>query len=591
MEAFDKTAAHDLSLATSSRHPKRARCMDKGSISNMTRLTTLWLAAILLLVSPWCQSVSAQNSGGQPPKLVLLIVADQFSYNFISRYHDRFANGGFKLLEERGANFVECKYQDCTTQTAVGHSVIASGAYPWLTGIVADRWQDTARGKPTTATTEEGLQLVGGAGEAAGTKYMQGTTIGDQMKLATNGRSKVFTVGLRPEASLILAGRLANNGYWWDTRTGTFVTSSMYGHDLPGWVQSFNDQRYSEKFIGKPWQRLLPEEQYGASTRDDYPHERGIAGDGKEFPHTLGAAGASPSEAFYNAFTMTPWANQMVVDFAREAIEREGLGQHTDTDMLGLCLGAGEPLGQSFGPYSQETEDLCLRMDQSLATLFQYIDQKLGLDNCLVVFTSDHGVMPIPEFLKERGMDGGRIDAKVFKQLLNSALSSRLGQGEWIESFEPPNLYLNANAIAKEKFRQPDVEQLAAKLSHSVPGIGEAYAAFQFYTNQLPNGPFLDRVRKSYYWGRSGELYILPKPGYIFSSELNGTVSGSPYNYDSHVPLFIMGCGVRAGKYAAKVSPADIAPTIAAVMGIDPPSLCEGSAISECLPAQSSPHR
>jgi predicted AlkP superfamily pyrophosphatase or phosphodiesterase len=550
---------------------------NSGALPQRRTLSRLLLFVMLVCSTFAVLPVSADTA---KPKLVLLIVADQFSYSYLSRFQDRFGTGGLRALQDRGAVFTNCKFADATTQSAVGHSVISTGAYPWSTGIVADQWYDPGRAKTIVAIADEGAQQVGGSGPAFGTRLMNGTTIGDQMKLSSNGRSKVISVSLEPGAALLLAGRLATNAYWWEQKTGTFVTSSQYGHELPSWVQAFNDQRYAEKFVGKQWQRLMPEGQYGASTRDDYPYERSIAGDGKQFPHTIGTAAG---EAFNSSFVMTPWANDMLVDFSKEAIEREALGQHADTDLLAISFSAGGYLGEAFGPYSQESEDLCLRLDQSLANLMQHLDSKIGSGNYMVVFTSDHGVAPIPEFLKERGAEGGRIDPKVFKTLLNSALVGRLGQGEWIEAFEPPNLYLNANTIAKQNYRQPDVEALAAKTVHSIPGIADAYAAFQFYTNQLPSGPLLDAIRKSYYWGRSGELYVVPKPGFIFDSEINGTKSGSPYNYDCQVPLIIAGSGVEPGRYGTSASPADIAATIAAILAIEPPNTSEGRVLFECL--------
>ena len=403
------------------------------------------------------------------------------------------------------------------------------------------------------------------------------------MKLASNGRSKVITMSLKDSSALLLGGRLANAAYWWDTKTGNFVTSSQYGREMAAWATSFNDQHYADKYLGKPWQRLLSETQYTSSTRDDYPYERGIPGDGNKFPHVISGGLQSPGEQFYNAFAMTPFANQMLCDLAKDAIERESLGLHTDPDLLAISFSANDLLGQAFGPYSQESEDMLLRLDQSISGLFQYLDGKLGLDNCLIVLTSDHGVCPIPEFMKERGMESGRIDPKVFKSSLDSALDARLGQEDWIEEFDPPSVYLNLNAIDKEKYRQPDVEALAAKIAHSLPGIDEVCTAVQFFTNQLPSGPVVAAIKKDYYWGRSGELVVTPKPGYIFSTESNGTTSGSPFNYDTQVPLIMAGPGVQSGRYGQSSSPADIAATITSLLGIEPPSLSEGRVLSEAV--------
>lgn len=542
------------------------------------------LLLFLLLVQPAGRPARAQADQAGRPKLVLLIVADQFAYDYLARYRERLGAGGLRFLMENGANFTTCRYRQATTQTAVGHSIIATGAYPWSTGVVANEWFDRRKGKTLPAVVDEQWQLVGANGTGASVRNMLGTTIGDQMKLATNGRSKVLTVSLKDRASLFLAGRMANGAYWWDTRVGSFVSSSQFGRDLPAWVKAFNDQRYADRYFGKPWQRFLPETQYNASTRDDYSWERPLPGDGRQFPHVISGGLSSPGEAFYATFAMTPWANQMVCDLAKEAIERENLGQRADPDFLGIGFSAGDYLGHAFGPYSQEVEDLVLRLDQTLASFFQYLDQKVGLDKCMIVFTSDHAVMPIPEFLKERGLESGRIDPKSFKNLLDAQLDSRVGQEDWIESFDPPNLYLNFESIDKQKVRQPDVEALLAKMARTlVPGVGEVYSAFQFYNNQLPSGPRVDAVKRNYFPGRSGELIVLPKPNYIFSSEMNGTTHGSCYAYDTHVPLILFGPSVKQGRFSAEASPADIAPTIAALLSIEAPSLTEGRVLDECL--------
>lgn len=553
-----------------------------------TILVIYTLIICSLIMQP--QAVRAQLTQSSQPKLVLLIVIDQFNYDYLNRFHDKLASGGFRLLMDGGAHFTNCKYTQATTQTAVGHSIISTGALPWSTGVIANDWWSRSKEKDVLAVSDDSAQLVGANGPGASARAMQGTTIGDQMKLATNGRSKVITMSLKDRAALFLAGKLANEAYWWDVRTGNFVTSSPYGGTLSGWAKMFNDQHYADKYFGKPWQRLLPETAYGASTKDDYAYERPLPGDGRQFPHVITGGASGPGPEFYATFTMTPFANQMLADLAREAIDKENLGQHTDPDFLGVSFSATDFVGHSFGPYSQEVEDMFLRLDQTLASLFTYVDQKVGMQKCLIVVTGDHGSMPIPEFLRERGLDAGRIDPKSFRNLLDSSLDARLGADDWVSAFQPPNLYLNLSTIDKQKYRQPEVESLAAKLSHSIPGISEAYTAGQLFANNLPNGPLSDAVRQSYYWGRSGELYIIPKQGYIFSSEPTGTSHGSPYAYDSQVPLIIYGTTVRPGKYGNSCAPQDIAPTIATVAGTAMPSLCEGRVLQECLaPVQGPP--
>lgn len=549
----------------------------------LRKLTSSILLASISLSTAFTQVANAQSAINVQPKLVLVIVIDQFSYDYLSRFNDRFGNGGFKFLMENGANFVNCKYKQANTVTASGHSIISSGAYPWATGVISNTWYSKRKEKAIEATEDDTVQLVGGNGPGASCRSMAGSSIGDEMRLATNGRSKVIACSLKDRGALFLAGRMANGAYWYDQRNGHFVSSSQFGGTLPGWVASFNDKRYADSFFGKPWQRLLPENLYSASTKDDYTYERPMPGDGRSFPHQVTGGASTPNEAYYTTFQATPFANQMVADFAKDAIEKENLGTHDSADFLGVSFSANDFVGHAFGPNSQESEDMMLRLDQTLANLFQYVDQKIGLDKSLVVLSSDHGVAPIPEFLRDKGLDAGRIDPKAMTSLLESQLDQKLGPDDWIASFQPPNLYFNRNTIAKQKVRKQDVEDIAAQAAESVPGVGDVYTAYQFYMGQMPPSPSIDAVKRSYFTSRSGDVYITPRPGYIFSGESNGTSHGSPYRYDSQVPLIMMGVGIRSGRYAQECSPADIAPTISSLLHINAPSLCEGRALSEAI--------
>lgn len=557
----------------------------------LRRVFVLLCALIICTLAVAPKGWSQINQSAQP-RLVLFLVVDQFNYDYLSRFQDKFGAGGFRFLMDRGANFSNCRYPQATTVTAVGHSIISSGALPWSTGVIGNEWYDRRREKEVAAVSDDSVQMVGANGTGASCRALLGTTIGDEMKLATNGRSKVIACSLKDRGALFLAGRLGNNAFWWDDRSGNFVSSSQFGTTLPGWVKLFNDRHYPDSYFGKPWQRLLPENLYTASTKDDYTYERSLPGDGRQFPHVITGGASAPNEQFFATFSMTPFANQMLADFAKEAIEKENLGQHADPDMLSISFSSTDYLGHAYGPYSQEVQDMFLRLDQTLASLFQYIDQRVGLDKTLIVMTGDHGVMPIPEFLKERGLDSGRIDPKAFKTLLDGALDQKLVADDWISSFTPPNVYLNLNTIDKQKYRQPDVEQLAAKLARSaITGIGEVYTAAQLFGNTTPSGPHVEGVKKNYYWGRSGELVVIPKSGFIYSGESNGTSHGSPYSYDAQVPLLISGPTIRSGRYGETCSPADIAPTVAAVLSISAPSQSEGRVLSEAMAQLQGPSR
>jgi predicted AlkP superfamily pyrophosphatase or phosphodiesterase len=478
-----------------------------------------WLFAVFICLNQAVyQSALAQPVQTPRPKLVVFLIADEFPYDYLARFQDKLPAGGLRSLMETGACFTHCRFEQATTQTAVGQSVIATGAHPWATGIVGDNWYDRKRGKVISAS-------FGGEGTSSGNPHqMVGTTLGDELKLASGGRSKVFSVGIKDSAPILFNGKLGNNAFWWDARVGSFVGASPSSTPPPG-----------------------------------------------------GGPGDVPTDI------NSPRANQLVADFAKQLITQENLGQDSEPDLISINFSATEAVTNHHGPHSQESEDLVLKLDQTINGFLSFLDQKIGLNNCLIVFTADHGVAPIPELLKEKGAEAGRIDPKYFRTQLNSALAARLGNYDWIEEFEPPNLYLNLNTIDRQQRRQPDIEALTAKLAHSLPGTGEVYSAFQFFMNQLPNGPLSEAIRKSYFWGRSGELFIAPKPGYIFTAESEGTISGSPFAYDGQVPLILKGSAIKAGHYTESASPADIAPTVAASLGIAAPSMAEGRVLSEAF--------
>ncbi len=524
---------------------------------------------VLLLIIP------AQASNYIKPKLIVLIVADQFAYNYLNRFKSKFNKRGFNYLLNNGSDCVNCKYAHATLQTACGHSIISTGAYPWATGIIANQWYDRAKKSVITSVSDPSCQVTGGNGYGASPHLLNSTTIGDEMKLAFNNQSKVISVSIKDRVAVLLAGRLANLAIYYDDKTGNFITSSHYANDLPFYLKDFNEKHIVDNYCAKPWERLLPEANYTESRKDDYFYEQGITDDGKKFPHSIAS---SPIK--YQLFPLTPFANDTLTQIAKTVMEKERMGTHDKTDLLCIGYSAGDYIGHSFGPYSQESEDLVLRLDNNLQELFNYIDAGIGLKNTLIVFTADHGISPIPEYLQEIGLPGGRIDYKQMTNSLNASLASKLGKGEWVEAFEPPNLYLNLNTIDQNNVHQQDVEALTANLVHGFKGVSEVFTANQFYNNKLPNSPYANAARKSYYFGRSGELFVILKPGYIFSTSNLGTNHGTPYRYDAQVPLIFCGTQIKPKTIFTQVAPCDIAPTILSLLDLEFTSNCEGKVIN-----------
>ncbi len=518
-------------------------------------LRSKYLLLVCLMASLSIRAASAQPSStagvAAHSKLVVFLIADQFPSNYLSFCLNKSQANGFRHLLENGANFTDCHYSAATNQTATNLAVIASGAYPWLTGVTGNQWYD--RHKQKTVKAIAGESSLPGAGSNTNTDMMAGTTVGDELKIATGGLSHIITIAGNNQEALLLAGKLGDRAFWWDGHTSNFVSLMHSGKELPAWAQTFNEQHHGNQYSGKIWQPL--------------------AESSKSFAHTLEDS----------QFIASPWINEMIFDFARQAINEDSLGQQDTSDMLGINFSSFEAVAKNYGSYSPESLDLALRFDQSLADFSQFLDKKLGQNNYLLVFTACHGAGASPDFLQAQGMEAGAIEAKTFREQLNSALSSRLGNANWIEAFEPPNVYFNLNTIDHSNYRQPDIEKLASKLGRSLTGAGEIYGAFQLFMNELPSGPWTKAVRKSYFWGRSGELYLIPKPGFTFLSESDGTACGSPYNYDTQVPLIFSGNAVKFGTYATPADMDDLAPTVANILGICSPALAEGHVLSEAV--------
>ena len=540
------------------------------------------LACVLLTISILFNFIEtpvlAASASNQKTKLVVLLIADQFPTNYFLHCADKFQANGLRQLIDNGANFTACRYLGATNQTACNLATIVTGAYPSGTGVVGNEWYDRRKQTAIRVITDENSP-AGAEESAGGSSLLLGNTVGDELKVASNGLSHIVSLSTARNDALLLAGKSKDQAFWWDCRTGTFTGQSRLSKSVPGWAKSFNDKRFSEQFLGKNWQPSGRTNVFASA--DTYEPQKSDSE--HSFGYMINSDSKIADESFYTRFQATPWANQMLVDFAKDIVEHESLGQHDTPDMLTVSFPSFELVGKTYGPYSNEAHDLVLRFDQSLADLFESLDEQVGLSNCLVIFTAGHGAAAPAQMLQAQGLEGGLVDAKAFRNQLNSSLSSKLGKANWIEAFIPPNLYLNLNAIDHSNFRQPDVEKLTAKLGHSIPGVAEIYTAFQFFMNQVPTGPQVDVVRRSYFWGRSGELYVVPKSGYVFTSESDGIADGSPYSYDSQVPLLLYGSQIKGGTYAGAVSPDDIAPTIANVLSITMPPFSEGRVLNEAL--------
>jgi len=540
------------------------------------------------------------------PRLVLLIAVDQFRYDYLERFGDLFGPNGFKRLLRDGASWTQSNYDHMPTYTAPGHSTMMTGAYPAETGIIANEWPDRTTGKNVSSVSDATVTSLGGAPNepAASPRRLTSSTVGDELRLATNDRSKVIGISIKDRAAILPAGRHANAAYWFSENNGNMVSSTYYFSELPNWVVAFNNTHPADKFFGKKWERLLPESEYLKRAGADAPPWENIgnvSGDTNTFPHTITGGATSAGRAFYNALDYTPFSNDFLVSFTEQAIINEQLGQDDDTDVLTVSFSANDYVGHRYGPYSQEVMDVTLRIDQQIGQLLDFVNAKVGLANSIVIMTADHGVAPIPEHAAALGLGGARISGPDVMRAIRSAISARYNPqnktpdptanyifkyeyaGSLRDAFTNGNIYFNYEALKRDGINLDDIIETAGRAALIVPGIA------RFFTrSQLQHGatsitdPIERRALHGFYPSRSGDLVLIPEP-YKYLAETITATHGSPYSYDTNVPTVIMGTGVTPGRYYEAASPADIAPTLCALLAITQPSAATGRVLIEAF--------
>jgi predicted AlkP superfamily pyrophosphatase or phosphodiesterase len=551
----------------------------------------------------------ASVSNAARPRLVLLVVVDQFRADYLERFGDLFAENGLRRLMTQGASWTNANYDHMPTYTAPGHATTMTGTWPSENGIIANDWYDREAGRlvsnssdPEDRVAADGKyqsrwQLFGGGAleHASSPRRLTASTFGDELRLATNDRSKVIGISVKDRAAILPAGRHANAAYWFSSVTGNMVSSSYYFDALPAWVKQFDDARPADKFFGRKWDYLLGSDaEYVRRQGADAPPWENIGnvpGDTNRFPHTVTGGADKPGAAFYAALDYSPFSNDMLVDFAERAIDNEALGKDADTDVLTVSFSANDYVGHRYGPYSQEMMDVTLRVDRQIGALLDFVDSRVGLQNTLVAFTADHGVAPIPEHAAALGLPGGRINsADVLSAVRNSvrARFSKSGDRDTtadyvLDTFVNANVFFNVAALKRDGIDRAEAERAACEGALTVPGISRCFTRTQLSAGEVaPSDQIARRVLHGFSQRRSGDCVVLAEPFKYLGDAIPAT-HGSPYNYDTHVPLIIMGANVAAGRYSQSATPADIAPTLASLLRVQPPSNATGRVLNEAL--------
>lgn len=490
----------------------------------------------------------------KPPRLVVVVVIDQLRYDYLTRFMSRYT-GGLKTLWEKGAVFTNAHLQHIPTVTAVGHATILTGATPSFSGIIGNEWYERALGRSVASVFDPNVKLLGvPKGNGASPARLMVSTIGDELKMAGKGPSKVVSLSLKDRAAIFTAGHMADGAYWFDTDTGNLISSTFYFPDLPEWVKSFNAGRMADRSLGVEWK----------------------AASGK----ILMKLPEKPDADYYDAFERTPFATEMLLAFAQRAIEAESLGADDATDVLTLALSSTDMLGHKAGPDSEEILELNLHTDRALGRFFQYLDKRTP-GSVLVVFTSDHGVAPLPEVQAGRRMPGGRAVEADLRKAIAVELTARYGSGEWIDYGSYGAYWLNQATIRGKQLRRAEVELAAAEALAGRPEVARVFTGSEVARGQLIQDRIGLRVANSHYPGRSADVVVILKPYWIFGAA--DTTHGSAYSYDTHLPMIFMGAGIRPGKYHGDVAINDIAPTLATILEIETPSGSVGRVLHEML--------
>jgi predicted AlkP superfamily pyrophosphatase or phosphodiesterase len=527
-----------------------------------------------------CTAVAAVR-----PNLVVLVIIDQLRGDMPWRFKDRFGPDGFRYLLDNGVAYTNAHFRHSTTLTAVGHATLVTGGHAAQHGMAGNRWYNRETGQPVYCVEDDRHGIIGTKQRAhTGTspRNLTSSTIGDEIFLASNGRSRIFSVSIKDRGAIVSAG-LLGKAFWYSSRSGRFVTSTYYYDDYPQWVNDWNAAEHAESYRDREWTLLRDRSSYLYGDADDRPFERPDKTLGRTFPHPLGNP---KSGRFFSVLRSTPMGDELTLDFVKHLVENEELGRGPATDMLAVSFSATDYIGHAFGPGSLEAEDNLLRLDRTLASLIRFIDQTVGLGRTLLVLSSDHGVGEIPEYKASLGIASGRGDLGAFIGAVNSALQARFGSSEnFVADFSSPSIYLNLETIGKLELDVATLERALAEETMQLPGFALAVTRTDLLSGNVADNPLINRLQRAFHPKRSGNVLIALDPFRFlqFGPSTTAATHGSPYAYDTHVPIMIVGPGIGHQIVHRPVGPEDIAPTIATYLAIKPPSGSTGKALLEVL--------
>jgi hypothetical protein len=512
-----------------------------------------------MLALPAFSFASAYNGR---PKLVVVIVIDQFRGDYLERYRDQFGDAGFRFLLDHGAYFSNCNYNYANTRTAPGHATLFTGAYSNGHGIAANEWWDPKKKRMVTSVEDADTKLVGVADPQAGSSphNLLADTLGDELKLATQGKSRVFGVSLKDRAAILPAGFAADAAYWIDPKSGAFVTSTYYRNDLPKWAQDFNATRPA-----KYWDREWKDSQ-GAILRST--------------AHRKGKDGADAG--FYEVIGSTAFANEYEFEFAKELMVYENVGRGPATDLLAISLSANDILGHQVGPDTPEMQQMAIDLDRELADFFNFLGHQIGLANVWIALSADHGVSSLPDAVKKLHIPAANLGNPKMQDQINSALAAKLSPGHpgAYVKLDFPLAWIDQDAFAAVRISEHDAEAMVGEAMRQI-GVRDYYTKSELASGEVADTDLGRKYLNSY--SPEGSWFVMGVPDIYSVGSAKGTDHGTPYNYDTHVPLALYGLPFQPGNYRGKSEPIDLVATLASLLGINAPTHAVGRVLTEAI--------
>jgi len=537
----------------------------------------------LITTPTFAQKTNPVKATDAKPKLVVGIMVDQMRWDYVNKFKPFFkTQNGFLKLMNQGASCNNNLIPYIPTVTACGHTAVYTGSTPAIHGITGNSWYDNIQQKMVYCVEDNSVQAVGIENSSAGKMSplnVWTTTIGDELKLATNFKSKVYGISLKDRGAIIPAGHSADGAYWYDSKSGNFISSTYYGKLLPSWLTDYNNAKKVDSFYKLGWSLSLPKSIYEANCdADQNEYESSPFGkDAKGFPYNLNQYIGKD----YGKVATTPYGNNLVLDVATKTLINEKMGLDDITDLLAVSFSSPDYIGHAFGPNSWETLDGYIKLDEILAQFFTILDQQVGKDNYTVFLTADHAVAPIPGYAQKNKIPAGTISDDGIKTELGKMLSSKGLNPKLISAITEFNIYFNHNLMDSLQVNQDKLTALITNYLEQKSNIIQVVESRKAAIAPLPQS-IRERIVNGYNPQRSGDLIFITKSGVVGGGN-TGTGHGVFYNYDAHIPLLFYGKGIKKGQVNNVNYMTDIAPTITTLLGIQMPSGSIGKPILEVI--------